>query len=63
MYEFACGSPVCETRFTSRDKEELRREVAEHVRTAHRIKVPTTSILDYLESTGVTEVAASRSAG
>jgi predicted small metal-binding protein len=63
MYEFGCASPVCQTRLTSDDKDELMREVAEHVRTAHRIKVPTTSILDYLESTGVTEVAPTRSGG
>ncbi len=58
MHEFQCGSPVCKGRFTSHDKDELMREVAEHVRTEHKIDVPTASILGYLEATAVTEVAA-----
>jgi predicted small metal-binding protein len=63
MYVFECGSPVCRTRFTSGDNEELMREVANHVRTAHRITAPTASILDYLESTAVTDLATTRTAG
>jgi predicted small metal-binding protein len=56
MYEFQCGSPVCHDRLSSDDKEALMRHVAEHVRTAHKIGVPTASILGYLEATGVTEL-------
>jgi hypothetical protein len=39
------------------------RAVAEHLRTAHRIETPTKSILGYLESNAVTEVAPTRAAG
>ena len=63
MYEFHCGSPVCHGRFTSRDKEELMKQVTEHVRTTHRIAAPTASILGYLESTAVTEVTPTRAEG
>jgi predicted small metal-binding protein len=63
MYEFGCGSPVCRDRFSSSDKEVLMRAVAEHLRTAHRIETPTKSILGYLESNAVTEVAPTRAAG
>jgi predicted small metal-binding protein len=63
MYEFQCGSPVCHGRLACSDKEELMRRVTEHVRTAHRIPVPTASILGYLEATAVTEVAPSGTAG
>ena len=44
MYEFQCGSPVCHSQFKAGDKEELKRQMAEHVRTAHRIPAPTASI-------------------
>jgi predicted small metal-binding protein len=63
MYEFQCGSPVCHSRFTSRDKEELMKQVSEHVRTTHKIAAPTASILGYLESTAVTEVASTGTEG
>jgi predicted small metal-binding protein len=63
MYQLACGSPVCEGRLASSDKEELMRELAEHLRTVHRIEVPSKSILGYLEATALTEVPADRVAG
>jgi predicted small metal-binding protein len=59
MYEFDCGSPVWRSHFRSRDKDELMKQVTDHVRTAHRI-APTASILGYLESTAVTEVSPTR---
>ncbi len=57
MYEFQCGSPVCHSRLSASSKDELMREVTEHVRSAHHIPVPTKSIMGYLEATAVTEVA------
>jgi predicted small metal-binding protein len=63
MYEFQCGSPVCHSQFKAGDKEELKRQMAEHVRTAHRIPAPTASILDYLVATAVTETTPGRTGG
>jgi predicted small metal-binding protein len=63
VFEFQCGSPVCRSRVTSEDKHELMLQVAEHVRIAHRIEVPTASLLGYLESTALTEVHPARRAG
>jgi predicted small metal-binding protein len=57
MYEFECGSPVCNHRLTSSSKDELMREVAEHVRRTHGIAVPPKSILSYLDETAVTETS------
>jgi predicted small metal-binding protein len=54
MPEFQCGSPVCNSKFSARTKDELMSRVAEHVRSAHQIPVPTQSILSYLEATAVT---------
>jgi Protein of unknown function (DUF1059) len=62
MYEFQCGSPVCNSRLASKDKGELMRQVTEHVRTAHRIDAPTVSLLGYLEATAVTESTPDRTA-
>lgn len=53
-YEFQCGSPVCNSHFSANSKDRLMEDVAEHVRTAHNIPVPTKSILGYLEATAVT---------
>jgi predicted small metal-binding protein len=63
MYEFQCGRPVCHSRITSRDKDELTRQVRESVRTAHRIDVPSAAILGDLESSAATELAPTRAAG
>lgn len=63
MYEFACGSPVCHSRFSAPTKDELMREVSDHVRAKHHIPVPTKSILGYLEATAVTEVDPTPTAG
>jgi len=59
-YEFQCGSPVCNTKFSASSKNKLMEEVAEHVRKAHQIPVPTKSILSYLEATAVTEAGSSQ---
>jgi predicted small metal-binding protein len=63
MYEFQCGSPVCHSRFTAKDKEGLMRQVTEHVRKAHKVDMPPASIIDYLGATAVTEVATARGVG
>lgn len=63
MYEFQCGSPVCSSRLSAASREDLMREVGKHVQQAHRIPAPTKSILDYLESTAVREVATTRTGG
>lgn len=57
MYEFQCGSPVCRSRFTADDKQELMRQVTQHVRKAHKIGAPPAPIIGYLEDTAVKEVA------
>lgn len=53
MKEFQCGSPECSTQFTAADREELLREIAEHVKTKHNVKAPSESLLSYLEATAV----------
>jgi predicted small metal-binding protein len=63
MPEFQCGSPVCHSKFSARTKDELMAKVADHVKTAHQIPVPTQSILSYLEATAVTEDGATQPAG
>jgi predicted small metal-binding protein len=56
VYEFACGSPVCRTRFSSPDKDELMREVVKHVHKAHRIPEPSKSIMDFVVANTIHEV-------
>lgn len=53
MKEFQCGSPECSTHFTATDRDELRREIAEHVKTAHNVATPSETLLTYLEDTAV----------
>jgi len=53
MPEFQCDSPVCSSKFSAGSRDELMRQVAEHVRTVHGIPQPTQSILSYLEKTSV----------
>jgi predicted small metal-binding protein len=55
MPEFQCDSPVCGAKIRAHTKDELMVQVADHVRTAHQIPVPTKTILQYLEATSVTD--------
>ncbi len=63
MYEFHCGSPVCNTEFSAPTKDELMREVAEHVRVKHRLAEPSRSIVAFLEANTVREVVPAVPAG
>lgn len=53
MKDFQCGSPECSTQFTAADRDELRREIAEHVKKAHNVATPTETLVSYLEATAV----------
>lgn len=53
MKEFQCGSPECSTQFTATDREELLREIAEHVKKKHKVATPTETLVSYLEATAV----------
>lgn len=55
MKEFQCDSPECSSHFTAGDTEEMRREIAKHLKNAHDIETPTQTIMSYLETTSVTE--------
>lgn len=56
MYEFRCGSPACRSKFSAPTKDELMEQVVQHVKTEHRIPVPTKSIVSFLEANTITEV-------
>ena len=55
--EFQCDSPECSSHFTAGDSEEMRREIAKHLKDAHDIDTPTQTIMNYLETTSVTETS------
>jgi predicted small metal-binding protein len=44
----------CFSRFTSSNKDDLMRQVAEHLKDAHSVDKATQTLLSYLESTCVT---------
>ncbi|MCW2631287.1 MAG: hypothetical protein JWR88_249 [Pseudonocardia sp.] len=60
--EFQCDSPECSSHFTAADTEEMRREIAKHLRDVHDIDTPTQTIMNYLETTSVKETSG-RAAG
>lgn len=57
MYEFRCGSPVCKTEFTAPTKDDLMREVGEHVHKKHHIAAPSKSLVQFLEANTIREVS------
>lgn len=55
-YEFHCGSPVCDTRFSAPTRDELIARMLTHVRVKHKIAEPTKSIAQFLEENTIREV-------
>lgn len=55
MYEFECGHEECGSRLRAPDKSLLMLQVAEHLRTEHKVAKPTKALLSYLEVTCVKE--------
>ncbi|MGH3801574.1 MAG: DUF1059 domain-containing protein [Pseudonocardiaceae bacterium] len=55
MKEFHCDSPECSSSFTAANSEEMRSKIAQHVMEVHDVATPTETILNYLETTSVTE--------
>lgn len=55
MYEFNCGHQECSSQVTSSNKDDLMRQVAEHVKESHNLQTATQTILGYLETTCVTK--------
>jgi predicted small metal-binding protein len=58
MYEFRCGSPVCNTRLTAPTKDELMAEVGRHVAVKHRVPAPTRSMVQFLDKHTIREIPA-----
>ena len=56
MYEFDCGSPVCNTHLVAATKDELMSDVGKHVLVKHRIAAPTKSLVQFLEENTIREV-------
>ncbi|HTW21345.1 MAG TPA: DUF1059 domain-containing protein [Mycobacteriales bacterium] len=60
MFEFTCGSPVCNARFTAPTKDALMAKVAGHVVGKHRIPAPTKSLVSFVVANCVREVPTGR---
>jgi predicted small metal-binding protein len=54
MHEFHCAHQECGSEFAASDKYYLMRQVAEHLKDAHRVDRATETLMTYLESTCVT---------
>jgi predicted small metal-binding protein len=54
MYQFQCGHQECFSQYTSSNKEDLMRQVAEHLKEAHNVQTATQTLMGYLEETCVT---------
>jgi predicted small metal-binding protein len=54
MHQFQCGHEECFSQFSSPSKDELMRQVADHLREVHNVEKATQTLLRYLESTCVT---------
>jgi predicted small metal-binding protein len=55
MYEFACGSPVCNTHLSAPTRDELLGDVLKHVEKKHKIAKPTKSLVEFLVANTVTQ--------
>lgn len=56
QYEFVCGSPVCDTRLVAPTKDDLMKEVSDHVKVKHRIPAPTKSLVQFIEANTIREI-------
>jgi predicted small metal-binding protein len=54
MHAFHCAHQECGSQFTASDKYYLMRQVAEHLKDAHRVDRVTETLMTYLEATCVT---------
>ncbi len=54
MHEFTCGHQECSSQFSSSDKEYLMRQIAEHVKEAHKLQSVPQTVLAYLEMACIT---------
>jgi predicted small metal-binding protein len=54
MHEFHCAHQECGSQFTASDKYYLMRQVAEHLKDAHKVERATETLMTYLEATCVT---------
>jgi predicted small metal-binding protein len=54
MHQFQCGHMEYFSQFTASNKDDLMRQVAEHVKDVHNVNRATESLMSYLESTCVT---------
>ncbi|MGH3925240.1 MAG: DUF1059 domain-containing protein [Pseudonocardiaceae bacterium] len=54
MHHFQCGHQECFSQYTASNKDDLMRQVADHLKEAHNVQTPTQTLMGYLESTCVT---------
>lgn len=54
MHQFQCGHEECGSQFVESNKDDLMRQVAQHLKDAHGVNNVTSTLLSYLESTCVT---------
>jgi predicted small metal-binding protein len=54
VYEFNCGHQECSSQIRSSNKDELMRQVTEHLKESHNVQTASQTILGYLETTCVT---------
>ena len=54
MHRFQRGHQECLSQFSSPNKDDLMRQVADHLREVHNVEKATQTLLRYLESTCVT---------
>jgi predicted small metal-binding protein len=50
MYQLQCGHEQCGSQFTSPDKDELMRQLAQHLQDVHHVHRVTETLIKYLES-------------
>jgi dihydroxyacid dehydratase/phosphogluconate dehydratase len=60
MWEFSCGSPVCNAHFTATTKDALMSQVGAHVVGKHRIPAPTKSLVNFVVANCVRETSSGR---
>ncbi len=54
MHEFLCGHQECGSRLTASNRDDLMRQVKQHLQETHNLDRATDALLSYLESTCVT---------
>jgi predicted small metal-binding protein len=54
MHQFQCGHQECFSQYTASNKDDLMRQVADHLKEAHNVNNATQTLMNYLEATCVT---------